>query len=169
MPKLEDLNLGKPGNADEPMKVDAKGSLCPGPIMSLHDAFNKAIKGQQIIVEATDPGFKKDVTAWSAITGNDITSMTEKDGIITAVMVKKNEFNEIDVPPKENMMTIIVFSDELDKAVAAFNISLGALAVGMEVHLFFTFWGLSMIRKKTGDSKPIDAMLPKGEDRKSVV
>ena len=79
-------------------------------------------------------------------------------------MVKKNEFNEIDVPPKENMMTIIVFSDELDKAVAAFNISLGALAVGMEVHLFFTFWGLSMIRKKTGDSKPIDAMLPKGDD-----
>ena len=36
----------------------------------------------------------------------------------------------------------------MDKALAAFNIALGAIALGMKVEIFFTFWGLSIIKKK---------------------
>lgn len=44
-------------------------------------------------------------------------------------------------------VNIIVFSGDLDKALAAFNLAIGAAAMEMEVTLFFTFWGLNVIRK----------------------
>jgi peroxiredoxin family protein len=43
--------------------------------------------------------------------------------------------------------TIIVFSGDLDRAIAAFIIANGAAAMGDEVTMFFTFWGLSLLRK----------------------
>jgi peroxiredoxin family protein len=44
--------------------------------------------------------------------------------------------------------TIIVFSDDFDRAMAAFIIANGAAAMGDDVTMFFTFWGLDLIRKK---------------------
>lgn len=52
--------------------------------------------------------------------------------------------------------TIVVFSGELDRALACFTIANTAAAMGTEVTLFFTFWGLNVIRKKGGLSKPKD-------------
>jgi peroxiredoxin family protein len=49
--------------------------------------------------------------------------------------------------------TIIVFSGELDKALSAFNIAIGAASMGMEVSMFFTFWGLNVIKKNEGTIK----------------
>jgi peroxiredoxin family protein len=46
--------------------------------------------------------------------------------------------------------TIVVFSGELDKALAAFNIATTAAAMGMDVTMFFTFWGLNVIKKNEG-------------------
>jgi len=50
-------------------------------------------------------------------------------------------------------VTLIVFSGELDKALTAFNIALGAASMGMEVTIFFTFWGLNVIKKNQGPLK----------------
>jgi len=50
---------------------------------------------------------------------------------------------------KENV-TLIVFSGELDKALAAFNLAIGAASMGMEVSMFFTFWGLNVIKRNEG-------------------
>ena len=47
-------------------------------------------------------------------------------------------------------VTLVVFSGELDKALAAFNIAVGAASSGMEVSMFFTFWGLNVIKKNGG-------------------
>ena len=44
-------------------------------------------------------------------------------------------------------ITLVVFSGEMDKAMAAFNIAIGAASMGMEVSMFFTFWGLNIIKK----------------------
>ena len=44
-------------------------------------------------------------------------------------------------------VNIIVFSGDLDKALAAFNLAIGAAAMEMKVSIFFTFWGLNLIRK----------------------
>src|SRR4030042_6681163 len=50
-------------------------------------------------------------------------------------------------------VTLIVFSGDLDKALTAFNIALGAASMGMEVTIFFTFWGLNVIKKNQGPLK----------------
>jgi len=50
-------------------------------------------------------------------------------------------------------VTVIVFSGELDKALTAFNIAIGAASMGMEVSMFFTFWGLNIIKKNEGSIK----------------
>lgn len=54
--------------------------------------------------------------------------------------------------PKKKL-TIIVFSGELDKALAAFNLAIGAASSGMDVTMFFTFWGLNVIKKNGGAIK----------------
>jgi len=48
---------------------------------------------------------------------------------------------------KKNKVTIVVFSGELDKVLAAFNIATGARSMGMDATLFFTFWGLNVLKK----------------------
>ncbi len=47
-------------------------------------------------------------------------------------------------------MTIVVFSGELDRALAAFTLATTGAAMGMEVTMFFTFWGLDIIKKERG-------------------
>ncbi len=55
---------------------------------------------------------------------------------------------------KKKKVSMVVFSGDMDKLVAAFTIATGAAASGMDVTMFFTFWGLRAIRKnkKTGKS-----------------
>jgi peroxiredoxin family protein len=68
--------------------------------------------------------------------------------------------------------TIIVFSGELDKAMAAFVIANGAAAMGDDVTMFFTFWGLNILRrpekvraKKSFLQGMFGAMMPRGLGR----
>ena len=68
--------------------------------------------------------------------------------------------------------TIIVFSQDLDKVMAAYNIAIGAASMGFKVHMFFTFWGLNVLRKenaivkeKSFIEKMFAFMMPEGPDR----
>jgi peroxiredoxin family protein len=54
---------------------------------------------------------------------------------------------------EKERVTLVVFSGELDKALAAFNIAIGAASMGMEVSMLFTFWGLNVIKRNEGGSK----------------
>jgi peroxiredoxin family protein len=54
--------------------------------------------------------------------------------------------------------TIVVFSGELDKAYAAFIIASGAATAGMDVTLFFTFWGLNLLKKGGLEKAPLSKM-----------
>jgi len=72
----------------------------------------------------------------------------------------------------ENKLVLICFSGDLDKALAAFVIATGAAAMGMDVVMFFTFWGTPLLRdkkKKVGGKdfmgKMFGAMLPKGVNK----
>ena len=60
---------------------------------------------------------------------------------------------EIESNHQPEKVTLIIFSGELDKALAAFNIAIGAASSGMEVSMFFTFWGLNIIKKNEGAIK----------------
>ena len=48
----------------------------------------------------------------------------------------------------DNRLSMVVFSGDLDRVLAAFVIASGAAASGMEVSMFFTFWGLTALRQK---------------------
>jgi peroxiredoxin family protein len=74
-------------------------------------------------------------------------------------------------PGAEDKVSIIVFSGDLDKVLAAFIIATGAVAMGMEAVMFFTFWGTPVLRdpkKKVGGKdfmgKMFGFMLPKGRN-----
>jgi len=49
----------------------------------------------------------------------------------------------------EDRVTIVVFSGDLDRVLAAFIIATGAAAMGQQASMFFTFWGLSVVKKET--------------------
>jgi peroxiredoxin family protein len=81
----------------------------------------------------------------------------------------KSRLDAVDKKTAENKLAMIVFSGDLDKALAAFIIATGAVAMGMEVVMFFTFWGTTILRdakKKVGGKdvmgKMFGKMLPKG-------
>lgn len=58
---------------------------------------------------------------------------------------KRLAYVEGQVP--EDRVTLIVFSGDLDRVLAAFVIATGAAAMGQQVSMFFTFWGLSVLKK----------------------
>ena len=77
-----------------------------------------------------------------------------------------------EMPGQENKLSMIVFSGELDKQIAAMIIATGAAAMGMKVVMFYTFWGTAALRepkKKVGGkdfmSKMFGFMLPKGRNK----
>lgn len=67
------------------------------------------------------------------------------EGRIQALEARLAELQER-VP--DDRVTIVVFSGDLDRVLAAFIIAAGAIAMGQEVSMFFTFWGLNALRKQ---------------------
>jgi len=81
----------------------------------------------------------------------------------------KSQVDALSKKTVENKLSMVVFSGDLDKVLAAFVIATGAVAMGMEVVMFFTFWGTPVLRdkkKRVGGKdvmgKMFGAMLPTG-------
>jgi peroxiredoxin family protein len=55
--------------------------------------------------------------------------------------------------PEKEKFTLVLFSGDLDKALAAFILATTAASMGMEVTMFFTFWGLNVIKRNQGGIK----------------
>ena len=126
--------------------------------------------GDLLEVLATDPGFRKDIVKWAEKTGNALIQIDQKNGVTTAIL-KKGEQGaaEPTAAVSRDGKTIVVFSNDMDRALASFVIANGALAMGKPVTMFFTFWGLNILRKpeKPSIKKPFiermfGAMMPRG-------
>jgi peroxiredoxin family protein/rhodanese-related sulfurtransferase/TusA-related sulfurtransferase len=127
--------------------VDACGLQCPGPIMRMKMEMDKLAKGDILNITASDPGFAKDVPAWCNMTGNKLLSLSNEDKkIIASVQKGGGKALEAGSGGGKNK-TIIVFSEDLDRALASFVIANGAASTGKKVTMFFTFWGLNVIKK----------------------
>ena len=81
----------------------------------------------------------------------------------------KSQVEALNKKTPENKLSMIVFSGDLDKVLASFVIATGAVAMGMEVVMFFTFWGTPVLRDKQKNiggkdvmGKMFGTMLPKG-------
>ena len=128
--------------------IDACGLQCPGPVMQLKKNYGEIGLGEQLHITATDPGFAKDVVAWCKITGANLLSVENKAGVIHATIEKTESQNQNKMISNGDNKTFIVFSDDLDKALASFVIANGAASTGKKVSMFFTFWGLNVIKKR---------------------
>jgi len=133
------------------VSVDACGLQCPGPM-----------------IKTTDPAFASDVEAWCRRTGNLFESIKSDKGVSTAVL-KKGGGDVCAKSGSGDNKNIVVFSGDLDKAIASFIIANAAASMGRKVSMFFTFWGLNILRKpekisvkKDFMSKMFGGMMPRG-------
>ncbi|HPV15594.1 MAG TPA: FAD-dependent oxidoreductase [Candidatus Cloacimonadota bacterium] len=140
------------------IEADACGLQCPGPIMKLKTEMDKLKDGDILRISASDPGFATDAPSWSNVTSNKLLSLETKGNKIIATIQK----GAGTLPEKSGVTnddkTFVVFSNDLDRVLAAFVIANGAAALGKKVTMFFTFWGLSVIKKPNAPKVEKDMM-----------
>ena len=181
-------------NADaEPLELDVRALACPGPIVRLRRTFDAASPGTVVRLRAAAT-FEIDLRSWARSTGVRIERFETQNGELTATL-RKPGGSETSVAPQPfatssgadfaeqaknfaaqtqnaKSAAIVLFSSDLDKALAALIIACGAAASGVQTSVFFTFWGLSVLRKnpaprvkKTLFDKAFGALLPRGAER----
>lgn len=177
--KNDDMKTSDCGDKDcaagADIKVDACGLQCPGPIMQVYNTVKSMNYGEVLQVKATDPGFQADVKAWCERTGNRLVNMIYENGAFTAYIKKEKQQEVTAAAQRGSDKTMVVFSNDLDKAIATFIIANGAASMGRKVTLFFTFWGLNILRKhdkvhvkKDFLSRMFGLMMPRGSKRLSL-
>ena len=142
--------------------IDASGLQCPGPILKTFKAMAALTVGDELEIVSTDAAFARDIRAWSHKTGHDLLDVKSEKGLITALLRKGAEAQPADaatsgrVAARSNheQTTLVVFSADLDKVMASLIIANGAMAMGKPVSLFFTFWGLNVLRR--ADAPPLN-------------
>lgn len=162
------------------IQVDACGLQCPGPILKVKESIDQMEDGQQLEVQASDFGFVADIEAWCKNTGNTLLENQIQGNKVTARIAKGTSgtlaATTPSALPKEGVLhetkdgaTMVVFSGNLDKALASMIIASGAAAMGKKVTIFFTFWGLNILKKqkiqKRGLAKLFDLMLPSSANK----
>ena len=137
-----------PVEAVKTIRVDACGLQCPGPILKMKKMMDTLASGDRVEITSTDPGFPRDAAAWCNSTGNQLISK-EATGGKSVVVIEKGEPKSCNIVTscEGKGKTFIMFSDDLDKALATFVLANGAAATGQKVTIFFTFWGLNVIKK----------------------
>lgn len=139
------------------VKIDACGLQCPGPIMKVYKEIDKINQGDMLEVHVTDPAFERDIKSWCDRTGNTLCGIERSCCDYVAYIQKglqgdkgssavNQKAVEYELPQGK---TMVVFSGDLDKAIASFIIANGAAAMGRPVTMFFTFWGLNILRRDT--------------------
>lgn len=154
------------------IKLDACGMQCPGPILKIADEIKNIEIGDCIEITTSDAGFSADIQSWCESTGNTLIGLSKENKIIKALIQKGESVVAKALETQGDGQTIVVFSNDLDKVMASFIIANGAAAAGKHVTLFFTFWGLNVLRKsqfvnvkKNLIEKMFGWMMPKGAEK----
>ena len=137
-----------PVEAVKTIRVDACGLQCPGPILKMKKTMDTLASGDRVEITSTDPGFPRDAAAWCSSTGNQLISKDSSGGK-SVVVIEKGEPKSCNIVTscEGKGKTFIMFSDDLDKALATFVLANGAAATGQKGTIFFTFWVLNVIKK----------------------
>jgi len=157
---------------DVSVRIDCSGLQCPGPIMKVYESMKELEDGAVMEVSASDPGFMRDIGAWCRRTGNTLLESGRRGNDFVAKVKKGGSAAPVKSEAREEGKTIIVFSGDMDKVLASFIIANGAAAMGRPVTMFFTFWGLTVLRKaqkqhvnKTFMESMFGKMLPRGSGK----
>lgn len=162
--------------------LDACGLCCPGPLIQVKQSMDQLKPGQVLHITATDPGFYEDIASWAKMSQHQVLQINKLPaGKIEAYVRKGDPADQGSVGKQTSTSTgmegtsMVVFSGDLDKAIASFIIANGAAASGKKVTMFFTFWGLNVIRKpekvqvkKNLIGKMFGKMMPRGSRKLSL-
>ncbi len=152
--------------------VDVRALACPGPVVRLKQEMDGLANGETLQLTAS-VSFASDLNSWIASSGNELISQTTTDHHLVALIMKRSgEDVRVTRQSTSDQAAIILFSNDLDKALAALIIACGMAASGQKVGVFFTFWGLSVLRKNPAPSVAKSLlstmfgwMLPKGAQK----
>ena len=139
-----------PAPTGKQIKLDCAGAQCPGPILKLKETMDQLAAGDEIMITVSDPGFLADAPAWCNRQGHQLVNLRQ-DGLRIEAQIRKGapvvatSAATMQLPTNK---TMVVFSGDLDRAIASFIIANGAAAMGSKVTMFFTFWGLNILRKR---------------------
>ena len=175
--ELESVFVSAPTASGELFDLDCTGLACPGPIMKMSEKMTSLKLGDEIAVTVSDPGFLHDAPAWAKRNGHQLLDIQPQGAGYKALIRKGGagqlaaQGSNIQNASQKPKTSFVVFSGDLDKQIAAFIIANGALSMGEDVSLFFTFWGLNALRAKNPPKAPhklldkmFAAMMPKGAD-----
>ena len=160
-------------------RLDAAGLQCPGPILKTFKAMDALAVGDELEIISSDAAFGRDIRAWAHKTGHALLDVKTDKGFVTALL-RKGEVSAVSTEtvdstcaqPTRDQTTLVVFSADLDKVMASLIIANGAMAMGKPVALFFTFWGLNVLRRpdvpslnKSFMDRMFGMMMPAGVSR----
>lgn len=152
------------------LTVDVRALACPGPVVRLKQEMDALESGETLELLAPLT-FEPDLENWLKSTGHKELSKDTAGDFLKAVLRKSGAVSPAEAPMVSagHSAAIVLFSNDLDKAMAALIIACGMAASGAKVGIFFTFWGLSVLRRdpapavrKNLISKLFGRMLPKG-------
>lgn len=164
----------KPNKTTAAEVLNVRSLPCPGPVLKLKAAMNGAEEGFTLHLIAART-FEADLLNWAKGANCTVSNLTHHDDDLEADVTKGNAPAQTPCATAcnaEQSISIVLFSNDLDKALAAMILANGFAAVGVKVNMFFTFWGLSVLRKnpapyvnKNFISKMFGWMLPKGAEK----
>lgn len=154
-------------------ELDVRTLACPGPVVRLKNEMEGLKPGETLRLLAAS-SFAPDLEAWTRSSGNELIGIEQKSEHLEALVRKAGGVSKAENPAVSggHRAAIVLFSNELDKAMAALIIACGMAASGAKVGIFFTFWGLSVLRKNPAPAVPknllsrmFGRMLPKGASK----
>ncbi len=158
--------------------LDCTGLACPGPIMALQEKMGDLQSGDEVVAHVSDIGFRLDAPAWAAKNGHEVLDIKpEGPGVVARIRKGGDPVSRGGVVANpvaarlKDKKSFVVFSGDFDKVLAAFIIANGAAAMGDDVSMFFTFWGLNALRRpeapdvdKSLINKAFARMMPTGPE-----
>lgn len=104
---------------------------------------------RQVVVEA-EPGFAHELMRWSLSHGHTIHALTLRDVLRVELELKSGDAPSVapvaSVEPEQSQCTLLVMHNDREALLAALLIAVGAASQGMSVMMYFTFWGLNLLR-----------------------
>ena len=159
-------------------KLDVRTLPCPGPVVKLKSAMKDVPPGGGVHLLAPST-FEGDLLNWAKGSGCAVRKLARVETWIEADVLKCDTTPETNLPAGQGNVSqagqsaaIVVFSNDFDRAMAAMILANGLSAAGMKVSMFFTFWGLSVLRKNPAPavrkdfiSRMFGFMLPRGPEK----
>lgn len=159
-------------------KLDVRTLPCPGPVVKLKAAMKDVPAGGGVHLLAPST-FEGDLLNWAKGSGCTVRNLARVETWIEVDVMKGDALLSAgNLPAGQGGLqagqsaAIVVFSNDFDRSMAAFILANGLSAAGMNVSMFFTFWGLSVLRKnpapavkKNFVSRMFGFMLPKGPEK----